>query len=144
MLLFHADTITENNSFVQIFYNSTDSSLQCKFQGHAYEVEWYLILAYVDIYQYRYLDTYDLEFQLGLGNQYHQSTIQATNLENGYTNELTIVSGFAPCDLYGCVAITDNSRHHSDVISTCKLTTKNLILVCVNFSMYSSGFFIRE
>ena len=114
-----------------------------------YEVEWYLILAYVHAYPYQYqnLDTHNVAFQLGLGNQYHQSTIQATNLENGYTNELTIVSGRAPFGLYICTAVTGNSRHNSDVISTCKLKIgnyKNLKLVCVNFSLYSSGFFIRE
>lgn len=120
-----SDTTTENNFSVQIFYNLTDSTLQCKFQGHVYEVQWYLILAYyVDLYnQHRYLDTF--AFQLGLGNQYHQSTIQATNLINGYTNELTIVSGFAPFGLYRCAAVTGNSYHHSADISTCKLKTGN-------------------
>ena len=114
-----------------------------------YEVQWYLILAYVlgHPYQYRHLDVYDIPFQLGLGNQYHQSTIQATNLENGYTNELTVVSRRAPFGLYRCTAVTGNSNHDSDVISTCKVKIgnyKNLKLACVNFSLYSSGFFIRE
>ena len=118
-----SDTRTENNFSVQIFYNSTDSSLQCKFQGHAYEVQWYLISAYIDPYE-RYLVTYDFPFQLDLGNQYHQSTIQATNLENGYTNKLTIVSGFAYFGPYRCVTVTGNS-YYSAEISTCKFKTGN-------------------
>ena len=137
-----SDTIIENNFSIQIFYNSTDSSLQCKFQGHVYEVQWYWISQHVYTRYYGYLLTHDSAFPLDLGNQYHQSTIQATNLENGYTNKLTIASGFALFGVYRCTAVTGNSHHHSADISTCKFKTgnyKKLILVCI---MYRSGFFI--
>ena len=107
-------------SAAQILYNSTDSTLQCKFQGRVYEVMWYLYLAYADS---DYIpDVYAYSFQLGLGNQYHQSTIQGTNLENYYINELVIINGSAPFGPYGCAAITGNSVHYSDdIISTCKI-----------------------
>ena len=111
--------IERNFSAAQILYNSTDSTLQCKFQGHVYEVVWYLVLAYANLHSASDVDAFS--FQLGLGNQYHQSTIQGTNLKNYYINELAIISGSAPFGPYGCIAITGNSVHYSDDISTCKI-----------------------
>jgi hypothetical protein len=116
-----SDTSTENNFSVQLVYDSTDSTLQCKFQGYVLEVVWYLILTAASIYLDEVYIRSDI-VKLGLGNQYRQSTIQATDLENYYVNELTIVNGPAPFGLYYCVTFTDNSNYHSaELISTCKL-----------------------
>ena len=138
-------SIERNFSAAQILYNSTDSTLQCKFQGHVYEVVWYLYLTYADLY-YIVPVVYAYSFQLGLGNQYHQSTIQGTNLENYYINELTIINRSAPFGPYGCVAITDNLflDQYSDVISTCKICncTIDIIIMIVLIQCYSFGFHI--
>lgn len=116
-----SDISTESNFSAQIIYNSTDSTLQCKFQGYVHKVEWYLSLAYAHIEPYLGVNA----VLLGLGNQYHQSTIQATNLKNHYVNELTIINGSAPFGPYRCVALTGNSYHRSADLSICKLETCN-------------------
>ena len=134
-------SIERNFSAAQVLYNSTDSTLQCKFQGHVYEVVWYLDLAYPDRYFVPDVVTYS--FQLGSGNQYHQSTIQGTNLENYYINELAIINGSAPFGPYRCVAITGNSIHHSDdIISTCKTCNCTRYYYNVLIQCYSFGFHI--
>ncbi len=117
-----SDTSTENNFSVQLVYDSTDSTLQCKFQGYVYEVVWLFFKVYVlfDPMAY-FLRTYVREFQLRLGNQYHQSTIKSTDLENYYVNKLTIVNGSAPFGPYGCAATTGSNYYSSAGISTCKL-----------------------
>lgn len=107
-----------------------DSTLQCKFQGYVHNVEWYLFLPYyyVNNELYQILGVYyAYAVQLGLGYQYHQSTIQATNLENYYVNELTIINGSAPFGPYRCAAVIGDSYHHFADISTCKLKICNFI-----------------
>lgn len=116
----------------EIFYNPMDSTVQCKFQGYVYEVRWYLHLPY-----FYHLGIRDRIFQLHWGDQYHQSTIQATNVKNYYVNELTILNGSAHFGLYSC-SVPVRVRlgfYYSDStgISICKLDRQldNIIIsVC--------------
>ena len=113
-------TSIDRNTPPEIHYNSTDFTLQCKFQGCVSEVQWYLFLSYATNSHIN-----DQRFPLHWGDQYHQSTIQATNLENYYVNELTIINGSAHLGPYICSAVVGSSHYQSTGISICKLKTGN-------------------
>ena len=126
------DRSTDHKTPPEILYNSTSSTLQCKFQGYVYEVQWYLVLA--EATGLHYLERGDHIFQLRWGDQYHQSTIQATNLENYYVNELTIINGSAHFGPYRCdIYVRRSGYYYPAGSSICKLKTgkyNNIISAC--------------
>ena len=122
------DTSMELNAPPEILYNSTDFTFQCKFQGYVSEVLWYLISAFATgSYS---LDIHDGPLQLLDFSQYHQSTLQATSLENYYVNKLTIINESAHFGPYSCYVSPDNSGYYySTGSSICKLKTGTLKII---------------
>ena len=112
MLLLPVDTSVQSYFVSQIYYNSTESKLQCELKGYAQDVLWYI---------YAVIDDWHVIGTFVSGSQYNQSTIQATNVENCYISELTIIDGNAPFGPYVCLALTDTSYYyHSIPVSTGK------------------------
>ena len=117
--LFVVESLIQKNT-AQINYDPESSTFQCKFEGYAHDVIWYIYSLIIIEHRFRiYMNQF-----LAVGDRYHQSTIHSASEKSYYINELTITDRNASIGPYFCVVNTysygGSVRSWSTFISTSK------------------------